>query len=417
MRASPRSAGSTRCRRSTASSLVERGSSMQIGQSMTPDSAPGAVPYEESIAIDRRRGRMAVDTKVEYSYGPYQQFRMIDGVQGYRLNHAGKTVRPMAASEHQVLLRSPAERAAVRAAGGAGSRPHAPRCRRRDDRRAAASRDQRRDRQRRRCRFAHARVRSRDQPADARRPRFYADPLFGDTTLDTLFTGYATRGAHKLPGGRLVRRAGQVATRVDYVTLEINPAGLRSAIRAAGRLHDAAGGTAAAAQRRADARQGRLSDRSGRRHQSERAVRRVRRLRARRRGARGSHLSPARRDGDAHHPRDRAGQADSLCGADAPSFGSWDRRAAVHRGRGDDRDDAGECGVRARSGQSEVRAAARRAGAEAARADRRGDRATRSASSATPRTSSSSTTSARRVTCANRWRCGCRTSGSCSPAT
>jgi hypothetical protein len=73
--------------------LVERGSSMQIGQSMTPDSAPGAVPYEESLALDRRRGRMAVETKVEYSWGPYQQLRLLDGTQGYRVNHAGKTVR------------------------------------------------------------------------------------------------------------------------------------------------------------------------------------------------------------------------------------------------------------------------------------------------------------------------------------
>ena len=79
--------------------LVERGSSMQIGQSMTPDAAPGVVPYEESLAVDRRRGRMAVDTKVEYSWGPFHQFTLLDGQQGFRVNHAGKTVRPLTAIE------------------------------------------------------------------------------------------------------------------------------------------------------------------------------------------------------------------------------------------------------------------------------------------------------------------------------
>ncbi len=193
---------------------------MQIGQSMTPDSAPGAVPYEESIAVDRRRGRMAVDTKVEYSYGPYQQFRLLDGTQGYRVNHAGKTVRPMAASEQQalhdrvlnvpqfVLLAALDRVHTLRDVGeeAIDGRPH---------RVISAVIGSGAD--------ADLRTLAFDKATNllTRVTTFYADPLFGDTTLDTLFTGYATRGAHKLPGGRLVRRAGQVATRVDYTTLEI----------------------------------------------------------------------------------------------------------------------------------------------------------------------------------------------------
>jgi glyoxylase-like metal-dependent hydrolase (beta-lactamase superfamily II) len=209
--------------------LVERGSSMQIGQSMTPDSAPGVVPYEESIWVDRRRGRMAVDSKVEYSFGPFLQFRILDGAQGYRVNHAGKTVRPMAASEHQVLhdrmlnvpqfvLLAALERAhTLRDVGDEtiDGRPH-----RVISAVIASGAD------------ADLRTLAFDRATNllTRVSAFYADPLFGDTTLDTLFTGYATRGAYKLPGGRLVRRAGQVATRVDYVTLEIlaDPVGLEA---------------------------------------------------------------------------------------------------------------------------------------------------------------------------------------------
>jgi glyoxylase-like metal-dependent hydrolase (beta-lactamase superfamily II) len=199
--------------------LVERGSSMQIGQSMTPDSAPGVVPYEESIWVDRRRGRMAVDSKVEYSFGPFLQFRILDGTQGYRVNHAGKTVRPMAASEHQVLhdrmlnvpqfvLLAALDRAhTLRDVGDEtiDGRPH-----RVISAVIASGAD------------ADLRTLAFDRATNllTRVSTFYADPLFGDTTLDTLFTGYTTRGTYKLPGGRLVRRAGQVATRVDYVALE-----------------------------------------------------------------------------------------------------------------------------------------------------------------------------------------------------
>jgi glyoxylase-like metal-dependent hydrolase (beta-lactamase superfamily II) len=204
--------------------LVERGSSMQIGQSMTPDSAPGVVPYEESLVVDRRRGRMAVDSKVEYSYGPFQQFRLLDGTQGYRVNHAGKTVRPMAASENQLLhdrllnvpqfvLLAALDRVhTLRDAGEEtiDGRPH---------RVISGVLGSGAD--------ADLRTLAFDRATNllTRVSTLYADPMFGDTTLDTLFTGYASRGGHTLPGGRLVRRAGQVAARVDYVTMEINPVG------------------------------------------------------------------------------------------------------------------------------------------------------------------------------------------------
>jgi glyoxylase-like metal-dependent hydrolase (beta-lactamase superfamily II) len=205
--------------------LVERGSSMQIGQSMTPDSAPGAVSYEESIVVDRRRGRMAVDSKIEYSYGPYLQFRLLDGTQGYRVNHAAKTVRPMPASEQQVLhdrllnvpqfvLLAALDRVHTLRDQGeetVDGRPH---------RVISAVIGSGAD--------ADLRALAFDKTTNllTRVSTLYADPLFGDTTLETLFTGYATRGAYKLPGGRLVRRGGQVATRVDYTTLEVNPAGV-----------------------------------------------------------------------------------------------------------------------------------------------------------------------------------------------
>jgi len=205
--------------------LVERGSSMQIGQSMTPDSAPGVVPYEESLAVDRRRGRMAVDTKHEYSWGPFQQGRLLDGTQGWRVNHASKTVRLMPASELQTLndrLLNVPQFVLLAALDRVHTlrdlpdetidgRPH---------RVISAVIGSGAD--------ADLRTLAFDRATNllTRVSTLYADPLFGDTTLDTLFTGYTTRGAYKLPAGRLVRRAGHVATRVDYTTLDTNPAGL-----------------------------------------------------------------------------------------------------------------------------------------------------------------------------------------------
>ena len=213
--------------------LVERGTTMQVGQSMTPDSAPGAVPYEESIALDRRRGRMAVDSKYEYSYATFQQFRLLDGAQGYRVNHADKSVRPMASGDQQglqdrvlnvpqlVLLAALERVHTLRDVGEEtiDGRPH---------RVISAVIGSGGDADLRTLAFDNA------TNLLTRVSTLYTDPLFGDTTQDTVFTGYATRGASKpqmqLPGGRLMRRAGQVAARVDYTTLEINPS--RSAIEA-----------------------------------------------------------------------------------------------------------------------------------------------------------------------------------------
>lgn len=201
-------------------SLVERGTTIQIGQSMTPDGPLGSDSFEETTIVDTRRNRAYIESKIQYSFGPWQQFTVLDGEQAYRLNHAAKTARPIAAGEQRALLdrlqRLPQfvllaalERAhTLRDSGDEtiGGRPH---------RMISA------------VLGAEGELRTlafdRETNLLTRIATFYADPLFGDTTGETLFTGYANRGGHTLPGGRLVRRAGQVATRSDYLTVEIDP--------------------------------------------------------------------------------------------------------------------------------------------------------------------------------------------------
>jgi hypothetical protein len=139
---------------------------------------------------------MAVDTKVELPYGPFHQFTLLDGPQGTRVNHAGKTVRPLAATEqtiHDRILNVPQfvllvalDRAhTLRDAGEEtiDGRPH---------RVISAVLG---------SGAADLRTLAFDRATNllTRVSTFYADPLFGDTLLDTLFTGYATRAAHKVP--------------------------------------------------------------------------------------------------------------------------------------------------------------------------------------------------------------------------
>ncbi len=124
----------------------------------------------------------------------------------YRLNHAGKTVRPMPASEQQVLhdrllnlpqfvLLAALDRVHTLRDVGEETIDGRP-----------ASRDQRRDRD---GADADLRTLAFDSATNllTRVSTLYADPLFGDTTLETLFTGYATRGAHCMPE-RTPRAAG-----------------------------------------------------------------------------------------------------------------------------------------------------------------------------------------------------------------
>jgi glyoxylase-like metal-dependent hydrolase (beta-lactamase superfamily II) len=195
---------------------------MQIGQSMTPDGPIGSDTFEETTIVDTRRTRAYVESKYQYSFGPWQQNTVLDGEQAYRLNPVAKTARPIAVSDQRELLErvqrlpqfvllAALERAhTLRDVGDEtiDGRPH------RVISGVIGS-------------GAEAELRTlafdRETNLLTRIATLYADPLFGDTTAETSFTGYAARGGHKLPGGRLVRRAGQVAARVDYVTVEINP--------------------------------------------------------------------------------------------------------------------------------------------------------------------------------------------------
>jgi glyoxylase-like metal-dependent hydrolase (beta-lactamase superfamily II) len=201
-------------------SLVERGATIQIGQSMTPDGPLGSDTFEETTIVDTRRNRAYLETKYQYSFGPWQQYTVVDGEQAYRLNHTAKTARPIAAGDQRALLdriqRLPQfvllaalERAHTLrevADETIDGRPH-----------RVISAILGSDGELRTLAF------DRETNLLTRIATLYADPLFGDTTAETLFTGYANRGGHKLPSGRLVRRAGQVAARADYVTVDINP--------------------------------------------------------------------------------------------------------------------------------------------------------------------------------------------------